>query len=108
MGANWSRFHLAAKDGDTGTVVAMIDAGDSIEQITDDEYGVTALDVAAHYAQVSVIQNLLSRGAQIEQEDNNGTHLLFVLQRRDTKKLCPYCWWQGPILTMKTTMVTLH
>ena len=71
MGANWSKFHLA-KDGDTDTVVAMIDAGDSIEQITDDKYGVTALHVSAHYGQVSVIQALLSRGAQIEQEDKDG------------------------------------
>ena len=72
MGANWSKFHLAAKDGDTDTVVAMIDAGDSIEQITDDEYGVTALHIAAVYGQVPVIQALLSRGAQIEQEDKDG------------------------------------
>ena len=98
MGANWSKFHLAAKVGDTDTVVAMIDAGDSIEQITDDKYGVTALHVAAVFGRASVIHVLLSRGTQIEQECKDcQTPLILaaMLGHQD-------------VVSMKISMGTLH
>ena len=58
-------------NGDVSKVVEMVEAGMPID-ITDGEYGLTALITAATYNRTDVVRCLLDKGADVNKQDREG------------------------------------
>ena len=67
----------AVEDGDVSKVVEMVEAGMPVD-ITDREYGFTALSAAAFNNRTDVVRCLLDKGADVNKQDRWGETALHV------------------------------
>ena len=90
----------AAMNGDVSKVVDMVEAGMPVD-ITDGEYGWTALIIAAFWNRIDVVRCLLDKGANVNKQDSEGWTALHSASYRNNTDVMRMLLQHGAIKDIK-------